>query len=48
MLEAVLILGTLAAKFRFESVPGQGEAIPEPLVSLRVKDGRSMLPKSRN
>lgn len=47
MLEAVLILGTLAAMFRFESAPGQGEAIPEPLVSLRVKDGRSMIPKSR-
>jgi len=44
MLEAVLILGTLAERFEFVSVPGQEEAIPEPLVSLRIRGGREMLP----
>ncbi|MFD2613930.1 cytochrome P450 [Paenibacillus gansuensis] len=42
MVEAVLILSTLAGKFRFTEVEGQGEAEPEPLVSLRIKNGRSM------
>ncbi|TVY01413.1 cytochrome P450 [Cohnella terricola] len=47
MLEAVLILGTLAAGFSFSSVPGQGDAVPEPLVSLRIKGGRQMIPERR-
>jgi cytochrome P450 len=45
MMEAVLILSILAERFRFVSVSGQGEAIPEPLVSLRIKGGRWMLPQ---
>ncbi|ANE46909.1 pyridine nucleotide-disulfide oxidoreductase [Paenibacillus swuensis] len=44
MLEAVLILSTLARRFKFVSVEGQGTAIPEPLVSLRIKNGREMVP----
>ncbi|WP_274654799.1 cytochrome P450 [Paenibacillus humicola] len=44
MMEAVLLLGTLAERFEFKSVPGQGEPEPEPLVSLRVKGGRTMVP----
>ncbi|BBI31353.1 cytochrome P450 [Cohnella abietis] len=47
LLEAGLIMGTLAEKFEFTSSPGQGEAIPEPLVSLRIKNGRWMVPKRR-
>jgi len=47
MLEAVLILGTLASRFRFVSASGQGEAIPEPLISLRIKNGRLMVPELR-
>ncbi|MFC5647794.1 cytochrome P450 [Paenibacillus solisilvae] len=47
MLEAVLIIGTLAERFTFTSVPGQGDAVPEALVSLRVKNGRWMIPHRR-
>ncbi|MBM7567555.1 cytochrome P450 [Paenibacillus sacheonensis] len=47
MMEAALILGTLAERFTFTSVPGQGEAVPEPLVSLRIKGGRMMIPHRR-
>ncbi len=47
LLEAGLILGSLAGRFQFISAPGQGEAKPEPLVSLRVRDGRWMVPKRR-
>ncbi|QHW32067.1 cytochrome P450 [Paenibacillus rhizovicinus] len=45
LMEAVLILGTLAERFDFVSVPGQGDAVPEPLVSLRIKGGRMMIPR---
>ncbi|NBD27152.1 cytochrome P450 [Paenibacillus glycinis] len=48
MMEAVLILGTLAERFDFSSEPGQGEAEPEPLVSLRIKGGRMMIPRRRS
>ncbi len=47
MLEAVLIISVLAEQFQFSSVPGQGEAVPEALVSLRVKNGRRMIPHRR-
>ncbi|QHT58800.1 cytochrome P450 [Paenibacillus lycopersici] len=47
LMEAVLILGTLAERFDFVSVPGQGDAVPEPLVSLRIKGGRMMIPRRR-
>ncbi|MFC4775716.1 cytochrome P450 [Paenibacillus sp. GCM10023252] len=47
MLEAGLILGILASRFRFRSIPGQGDAVPEPLVSLRIKGGRQMIAERR-
>ncbi|UVI30104.1 cytochrome P450 [Paenibacillus spongiae] len=47
MIEAVLILAALADRFRFVSVEGQPEAVPEPLVSLRIKNGRWMIPRRR-
>ncbi|TFE25532.1 cytochrome P450 [Cohnella luojiensis] len=47
LLEGGLIMGTLAGRFEFASLPGQGEEKPEPLVSLRVKNGRWMVPRSR-
>lgn len=47
LMESALILGTLAERFDFVSAPGQGEAAPEPLVSLRIKGGRMMIPRRR-
>lgn len=47
LMEAVLILGTIASGLGFVSAAGQGEAVPEPLVSLRVKNGRQMIPARR-
>ncbi|BBH23804.1 cytochrome P450 [Paenibacillus baekrokdamisoli] len=47
MMEAALIVSTLAERFSFISVEGQGEAVPEPLVSLRIKKGRWMIPRRR-
>ncbi|WP_158602378.1 cytochrome P450 [Cohnella endophytica] len=47
LMEAGLILSTLAERFRFVSAQGQGEGEPEPLVSLRLKNGRLMVPISR-
>ncbi|MCD9020293.1 cytochrome P450 [Cohnella silvisoli] len=47
LLEAGIIMGSLAEKFHFTSTSGQGEAEPEPLVSLRVKNGRWMVPERR-
>ncbi|GGD65736.1 cytochrome P450 [Paenibacillus nasutitermitis] len=48
LMEAGLILAVLARRFRFVSAPGQGEAQPEPLVSLRIKNGRWMIPQRRS
>jgi cytochrome P450 len=47
LLEAGIIIGVLAGRFQFTSTPNQGQAEPEPLVSLRVKNGRWMVPKRR-
>ncbi|MBO7746268.1 cytochrome P450 [Paenibacillus sp. MWE-103] len=47
LMEAVLILAALAERFEFASAPGQGDAVPEPLVSLRIKGGRMMIPRRR-
>ncbi|MCQ6561433.1 cytochrome P450 [Paenibacillus mendelii] len=47
MIEAVLIMAVLGEHFRFVSVEGQSEAEPEPLVSLRIKNGRWMVPHRR-
>ncbi|BBH24605.1 hypothetical protein Back11_59500 [Paenibacillus baekrokdamisoli] len=47
LLEAGIIMGSLAEKLQFASTSGQGEAEPEPLVSMRVKNGRWMVPERR-
>ncbi|WP_219834837.1 cytochrome P450 [Paenibacillus sp. R14(2021)] len=47
MMEAALILGTLAEQFTFKSAAGQDDPVPEPLVSLRIKGGRIMIPHRR-
>jgi cytochrome P450 len=38
MLEAALVIATIAQRFRFRPVPGRS-AVPEPLVTLRPKQG---------
>ncbi len=41
LLESALVIATIAQKFRFELVPGT-TVVPEPLVTLRPKNGISM------
>tara|TARA_B100000609_G_scaffold5983_2_gene4658 strand:+ start:1074 stop:2456 length:1383 start_codon:yes stop_codon:yes gene_type:complete len=38
--EGAIVLAMLGQRFRFERVPGAGEIIPEPRLSLRPKDSR--------
>jgi cytochrome P450 len=38
-MEMILIMATVLQKFRLQLAPGQGDAVPEPLVSLRPKGG---------
>lgn len=47
LLEASLVLAEVAQHFRFELVPGQ-EIVPEPLVTLRAKNGIRMTLRARN
>ncbi|MGZ4135295.1 MAG: cytochrome P450, partial [Tumebacillaceae bacterium] len=42
MMEATLILATIAQKYRLRLVDNHHPIIPEPLVSLRIKDGLKM------
>ncbi|WP_240762104.1 cytochrome P450 [Paenibacillus thalictri] len=47
MMEAVLIIYGLAKHFRFQANAASPPAIPEPLVSLRVKGGLTLIPQRR-
>ncbi|HKS82197.1 MAG TPA: cytochrome P450 [Candidatus Acidoferrales bacterium] len=47
LLEASLVLAEVAQHFRFALVPGQ-EIVPEPLVTLRAKNGIRMTLRARN
>jgi len=38
-MEMVLILATILRKFRVKLAPGQGEVVPEPLISIRPRGG---------
>jgi cytochrome P450 len=41
LLEAALVIGTLAQRFQFRLVPGQ-QVVPEPLITLRPRNGIRM------
>ena len=47
MLEAAVVIGTIAQRFRFRAVAGH-EAVPEPLVTLRSRRGIRMTVYERN
>jgi cytochrome P450 len=47
MLEASVVLGTLAQRFRFQLIPGQS-IVPEPLITLRPRHGVRMTLESRS
>ena len=47
LLEAGLVLAEVAQRFRFELIPGQ-QIIPEPLVTLRPRNGIRMTLRARN
>lgn len=47
LLEAALVIGTLAQRFQFRLVPGH-PVVPEPLVTLRPRDGIRMTIQARN
>jgi cytochrome P450 len=47
LLEAALVIGTLAQRFEFRLVPGH-PVVPEPLVTLRFKHGLRMKLRARN
>ena len=38
-METILIVATVLQRFRIRLAPGQGEAEPEPLISIRPKGG---------
>lgn len=47
LMEAAIVIGTLAQKFRLRLVPGH-EVVPEPLVTLRPRQGIRMTLHARN
>ena len=47
LLEAAIVIGTLAQRFRFRLVPGH-PVVPEPLVTLRPRNGIPMALEARN
>jgi cytochrome P450 len=47
LLEAALVIGTIAQRFRFRLVPGH-TVVPEPLVTLRPRNGIRMTLHARN
>jgi len=47
LLEAAIVIATLARRFRFRLVPGE-PIIPEPLVTLRPRRGIPMTLHGRN
>ncbi|MDR1990727.1 MAG: cytochrome P450 [Acidobacteriaceae bacterium] len=46
-MELVLVVATLAQRWRFEPVPGH-QVVPQPLVTLRMKHGLRMTPRARS
>ena len=46
LLEAAMVIGTLAQRFRFASFPAR--VVPEPLVTLRPRNGIRMTLHARN
>ncbi len=47
LMEAAIVIGALAQKFRLRLVPGH-EVVPEPLVTLRPRNGIRMTLHARN
>ncbi|HWW52087.1 MAG TPA: cytochrome P450, partial [Verrucomicrobiae bacterium] len=47
LLEAAIVIGTLAQRFRFRLVPDH-PVVPEPLVTLRPRNGIPMTLQARN
>jgi cytochrome P450 len=47
MLEAAIVIGTLAQRFQFRLVPGQA-VLPEPLITLRPRHGIRMILHARD
>lgn len=47
MLEAAIVIATLAQRFRFRPVPGH-PVVPEPLITLRPRHGIRMILRARN
>jgi cytochrome P450 len=44
----ILILATVLRRFRLKLAPGQGEAVPEPLISIRPRGGLRVAITRRN
>jgi cytochrome P450 len=47
-MEMVLILATVLRRFRVKLAPGQGEAVPEPLIAIRPRGGLQVSLTRRN
>ncbi|CAG7624282.1 cytochrome P450 [Paenibacillus allorhizosphaerae] len=48
LMEATLLFATIASKFKLRLAPGHHEVVPEPLVTLRPKNGLNMVISARN
>lgn len=47
LLEAALILATIGSRFRLRLAPGHPPVVPEPLITLRPRDGLRMIVETR-